>query len=375
MRRFVAVWLIILFLVSFSVVSSASKAVSSYFIGTDELSAVINAPRDGAVRPLVSIGQQPRTCMFECILAVENGASEGLLSVDRSAEGSAPESLVVEDDGSIAILDSVNHRINIYGPDGFAGSFALPDTSFYPVDLEETDSFFFVLDTSDTIFAIEKLSGEVKATPSPIPYDRVKRFVSMDDSILLLDDNGVSYLVYGEGPSEEIRISSRNNIGEDGIGNSYDLLILIADSHRVCADIRLVRHDETGKNRSYATLRLDDYDISNFDLYFSDNGEAYLLASLGGCTAVFRIIMGSSCISRLPEFVEIDEASLSDISKNKGMFFCITRAVNSFSKTISLCPAAPASVEKHLSREKFIPITYKDPYAKLFFRVILQAPG
>lgn len=86
------------------------------------------------------------------------GEQDGEFGLMIEAEGNCPQSLAIDEEGNLAILDAVNKRIQIYSSDGkWIGKFAISSNAF---DIEYENKAFCLLAPYD--YSIEKYNQDGK---------------------------------------------------------------------------------------------------------------------------------------------------------------------------------------------------------------------
>ena len=90
------------------------------------------------------------------IITATWGRGDGEFGLAREAEGNCPQSLTVESNGNIAILDLVNKRVQRFNPDGkWLGKFSITTQAF---DIQSLNERFVLLAPYD--YLIEQYSQE-----------------------------------------------------------------------------------------------------------------------------------------------------------------------------------------------------------------------
>ncbi|MCR5808440.1 MAG: hypothetical protein K6G56_02645 [Clostridiales bacterium] len=373
----------------------AAPAETEYYIGLTEADALKDAPRDGRVRKGLELAETPELAVFTTVLAVPCGRGETEIGFDRHILDGKPEDFFVRKDGSVAILDSVNMRIKVFGRSGVIESIPVPG-HYYPVSMTETNEAFFVLDFYGYVYRIDKKTKTAEEYAAvKMPPEFQTQCIRADGSDLYICTSGLSMRsvgceftssmkdAYREALSarrEQFRLHAEKfvYIGKNDKGSLVFESLFPVDRYLDYYERLLCRRDPVSGTIGCALLRTEEYSVlpSNH-IRIGEDGKLYVMACMDGCTAVFQVELGSEYESHADELRERAECFYNRIKYSERETKTDVVTVIEFSQSSVLPAIAVRPYIQHilLLKRSFIPYHYEDPFCRIFFRVILQAPG
>ena len=343
MRRLAAVISALVFLAIFCGAGFASPSEPVYAGLTEASAASAEAPSCRVLNG-ARLRRAPDTALFSLVLSVP--ASE--ISVDTSCESCGPESFAVEDDGRIALLDSIGSRICVYGFGGLVRTVPIP-CSAYPVRLRRDPSAWFVLDSSGREFRVDKNDKSVRRAS-----------------------------VHRASNRSPAAAGSNVFLGCDARGNSYFTSYESIDGPVLLGELVLTRYDRKGQPTGYAVLRTEEYDfVPQNGIFVSEDGRVYVLAVINGSVNVFSVVLGKSYTPHKDDLEARAAYVLRGLPVPKRAVECERLVLGGafLSPVPVFLPSAPSLLISFSCENGPVPINYEDPFCRIFFRVILQAPG
>lgn len=375
MKRAYAVITALFMLLLFGV-SVFAEPEAPVYTGLSEASAMSASYAGAKVGAGLSAGSRPELALFSHLLSVPYGD----IPVDLSAEGCGPESFSVGPDGSIAILDSINGCIMVYDGDGLASVIRVPRAN-YPYLLEQNSSAWFVLDYGGTMLRIDKHSGQTAVLGSFPGNGSALSMLREGENVYIYTDAGVLRRVEGDPAAGAVNspCAAGRFIGRDAKGNVYYIRYSYMESPVCLAEAVLIRYDAGGRPTGCAVLRTEEYEFCpNDNVAVTPEGGVYVIACMEGGVNVFSIAMGRVYESHLDDLEARAEYILRglpvperDVDSEKICIGSFASAV--FAPAFIIVP--DISLDAQLYERSFVPVNYTEPFCRIFFRVLLQAPG
>jgi len=117
----------------------------------------------------------------QTIISANWGAANGEFGLTMETEGNCPQSLAVDNDGNLAILDLVNKRVQRYSPDGkWLGKFNFTSQAF---DIQFLNERFILLSPYDYIIEQYNQEGTLIESMS------INREIGFIDGLRVADNN------------------------------------------------------------------------------------------------------------------------------------------------------------------------------------------
>lgn len=385
MRRLVCVLASILLFVHFcaGALTASQEPVN---LGLSERAAAQDAPL-GRVLSTATVNAIPPRALFSLKLAVPTSS----IPIDLSCEGCGPCSFSVGRDGSIAILDSLNKSIKVYDQSGLREELHIPG-AVYPIMLEQNSAAWFILDSSGLFIRISKKSDKVWTRNVPGCFGSIVLMSHVGECIYCCDCSYNRFVLEGEFPEEfpcltpyleppkDPRFSSdvSRYVGRDDSGNSYFIRYTFVQSSLVLGELVLCRYNTLGEPTGYAVLNTEEYDFIPTDgISVCEDGSIYVLACIDGAVDAFSVTLGENFVSHIEQLKLRADLLLSGLDvpdralcSDTILYTCID-----ISPIPMLIRSASIYLDALLYQRDFVPCSYVNPSCKLFFRVILQAPG
>ncbi len=350
------------------------------YAGLTEVSAVDDSAPSRRVLASLHSQRVPETALFSLVLSVP--AQD--IPFDNSFEGRGPDSFSVADDGSVAILDSINKRICVYDSIGLSLSIDI-SVAASPIQIEQNSIAWFVLDSSGAVLRIDKSDRLIQTIETSCETADRLLLMQEGESVYLCSGTQPVYAIEGNLPTKPENHSVFEDsktvlryLGKDGKEGSYYLSYSLIDGPVVLGEYVITRCDRSGNPSGYAVLRQEEYDYCSRDsIFISENGDVFALAAMDGNVNVYSVILGKSYESHIDDLETLAEYICRGLSVPKRDISCERLSCGETISVISpVCiEFRVASHESPLYQRRFVPFYYEDPYCKIFFRVILQAPG
>jgi hypothetical protein len=348
-------------------------------LASSERDALALCSAEGRVIGSPAIGPAPREALFAAVLRIPYGDSVSEVKADPACGGSGPQDFLISRDGSIAILDPADRSIKLYGASGFIGCFPLTGTA-YPMQMAESSDSYYVLDHDGRVLRFGKdRSHEPVVELAADPDNVFFRLESSDHGVWLITDDGSVKTISGKCPYASFHTSNTSScdsifLGRDSSGGTYIESIEYIEGPVMLAEATVTRFDESGRQTGVFGLRLEEYDIpSSRHVRILEDGSCYSIACMDGCAAVFAVYPGSEYSSRTEELYALADLIVS----HRALSACESSAPSPCAAhhDAILSPKAFSASTDPKAALGFVPLDYCLSVKKLFFRVILQAPG
>ena len=290
---------------------------------------------------------------FEIVAEIAPGSGDGEVGYIYNTENAGPDGFIVKDDGSIAVLDTVNERILIYKDNEHIDTLDYSSIFRYTVVTAfgyQNGSYYLLERESENIYAIDENSGEatVVELPDGVCVTDILAFREVNKKMVMLADtagdifasdyrgskaeyfevadDGKSFVksdarlrITETIPTEDnkrwvsIKVNDRTwniratagevvgNYMTDGNGNlCYLVTELVTGTAFFCGETTIRVCNSRGEVTGYALLSNEPkFSYPSEDLYYTPDGDVYYMSCDFDAVRIYRVTMGTTYTSNM----------------------------------------------------------------------------